>query len=91
MHETIGLSGTDCLWIFGKPYNLGGWDPVGLSLLYMVSVISSFLCISLNLRPIFDSCACVLRDEDEESETELDRQLTVRSKDKSCCIVDVIA
>ena len=27
MHETMGLSGTDCLWIFGNPYNLGGWDP----------------------------------------------------------------
>ena len=24
MHETMGLSGTDCLWILGKPYSLGG-------------------------------------------------------------------
>ena len=24
MHETMGLSGTDCLWILGNPYNLGG-------------------------------------------------------------------
>ena len=31
MHETMGLSGTDCLWILGKPYSLGGWDPVGQS------------------------------------------------------------
>ena len=27
MHETMGLSGTDCLWILGKPYSLGGLGP----------------------------------------------------------------
>ena len=32
MHETMGLIGTECLWILGKSYNLGGWDPVDLSL-----------------------------------------------------------
>ena len=26
MHETMGLSGTDSLWILGRPYNLGGCD-----------------------------------------------------------------
>ena len=29
MHETMGLSGMDCLWILGKPYNLGGLGPDG--------------------------------------------------------------
>ena len=29
MHEIMGLSGTDCLWIFGKLYNLG----VGIKML----------------------------------------------------------
>ena len=48
MHETMGLSGTACLWILGKPYNLGGWDPVGLSLLYIGVVISLFFCNSLD-------------------------------------------
>ena len=34
MHEKIGLSGGDGLWILGRPCILGGRGPEGLRLLY---------------------------------------------------------
>ena len=40
MHETMGLRGTDCLWIWGRPYILRGWEPEGLSLFYSFAIVS---------------------------------------------------
>ena len=54
MHETMGLRGTDSLWILGRPYILGGWEPEGLSLLYSFAVISLSLCNDLSFLLIFD-------------------------------------
>ena len=59
MHETMGLSGMDCLWILGIPYNLGDCDPDGLMLLQMLLVISLLFCNALSLQLSFASYAFV--------------------------------
>ena len=48
MRETIGLRETDCLWILGRPYILGSWEPEGV-------VISLPLCRAFNFLLIFNA------------------------------------
>ena len=52
MHETMGLRGTDSLWILDRPYILVSWEPEGLSLLYSFAMIS---CRALSFLLLFDS------------------------------------
>ena len=59
MHETMGLTRVCGLCILGSPYILGGHEPVGLILLYMLLGISVLLCNLSSVQPILASCVMV--------------------------------
>ena len=42
MYDTVGCIGVQSLWILGRPYNLGGCIPVGLSWKYSCWLSSYF-------------------------------------------------
>ena len=59
MYDMIGSIGVPSLWILGRPYNLDGCVPVGLSLKYSCCSIKLLSLSSMSFFVTFDTMLLV--------------------------------